>query len=191
MRFIFEQIIQIVYNMKMFKLMSVMSMMLMVCTASAQTRNDKKLILDATKAKKTLLKTDSSLEKFFDESAGHVIFPNVGKGGFIIGGASGNGVVYEEGKAIGMANLKKLNIGLQAGGQAIIEVIFFETSIDLDRFKEGEFQFAAEASAVALKSGIAFNAKYKDGVAVFALPKAGLMADASVGGQKFSYDPFE
>ena len=190
MRFIFELIIQIVHNMKMFKLMTVMSIILMVCTASAQTRSDKKLMLDAIKAKKTLLKTDSSLEKFFDESAGYVIFPNVGKGGFIIGGASGNGVVYEEGQVIGMADLKKLNIGLQAGGQAIIEVIFFETSTDLDRFKEGTFQFAAEASAVALKSGIAFNAKYKDGVAVFALPKAGLMADASVGGQKFSYDPF-
>jgi lipid-binding SYLF domain-containing protein len=191
MRFIFEQIMQIVSNMKMFKLMAAVSMMLIVCAATAQTRSDKKLMQDATKAKKTLLKTDSSLEKFFDDSAGYVIFPNVGKGGFIIGGASGNGVVYEEGRVIGMADLKKLNIGLQAGGQAIIEVIFFETSIDLDRFKEGKFQFAAEASAVALKSGIAFNAKYKDGVAVFALPKAGLMADASVGGQKFNYDPFE
>lgn len=177
--------------MKIFKLITILSMMLIVVAASAQTRNDKKLMQDATKAKKTLLKTDTSLERFFDKSAGYVIFPNVGKGGFIIGGSSGNGVVYEEGKVIGMADLKKLNIGLQAGGQAIIEVIFFETSVDLDRFKEGKFQFAAEASAVALKSGIAVNAKYKEGVAVFALPKAGLMADASVGGQKFSYDPFE
>jgi lipid-binding SYLF domain-containing protein len=163
---------------------------MLVSSVTGQTQKDKKLIEDAKTAKQTLLKTDSTLERFFKESAGFVIFPNVGKGGFIIGGASGNGVVYEEGKAIGMADLKKLNIGLQAGGQAIIEVIFFETSVDLDRFKEGKFEFAAEASAVALKSGIAVNAKYKDGVAVFALPKAGLMADASVGGQKFSYHPF-
>ena len=62
--------------------------------------------------------------------------------------------------------------------------------MDLNRVKEGKFQFAAEASAVALKSGIAANAKYKEGVAVFALPKAGLMADASVGGQKFGFKPF-
>ncbi len=130
------------------------------------------------------------MKGFFEDSAGYVIFPNVGKGGFIIGGASGNGVVYDNGTAIGMADLKKLNIGLQAGGQAIIEVIFFETDVDLERFKKGDFQFAAETSAVALKSGIAFNAKYKDGVAVFALPKAGLMADASVGGQKFNYKAF-
>ena len=176
--------------MKMFKLMAAMAMILVMSVATGQTRSEKKLMQDATTAKKTMLKTDASLEKFFDSSAGYVIFPNVGKGGFIIGGASGNGVVYENGEVVGMADLKKLNIGLQAGGQAIIEVIFFETPVDLARFKEGKFQFAAEASAVALKSGIAVNAKYKDGVAVFALPKAGLMADASVGGQKFSYDPF-
>lgn len=176
--------------MKVFKSIIVLSILLLVSTVTAQTQKDNKLIEDAKIAKQTLLKTDATLERFFNKSAGYVIFPNVGKGGFIIGGASGNGVVYEEGKAVGMADLKKLNIGLQAGGQAIIEVIFFETSVDVDRFKAGKFEFAAEASAVALKSGIAVNAKYKDGVAVFALPKAGLMADASVGGQKFNYHPF-
>ncbi len=161
-----------------------------VFTTTAQTKKDRKIMRDAKKAKQTLLKNDAGLQRFFDSSAGYVIFPNVGKGGFIIGGASGNGVVYDSGQPVGMANLKKLNIGLQAGGQSIIEIIFFETATDVNRFKEGKFQFAAEASAVAVKSGIAFNAKYKDGVAVFALPKAGLMADASVGGQKFGYTPF-
>ena len=159
----------------------------MAININGQTKKERKVIRDAKKAKSTLLKNDSALQSFFDDSAGYAIFPNVGKGGFIIGGASGNGVVYENGNIIGMANLKKLNIGLQAGGQAVIEVIFFETTVDLERFKNGDFQFAAETSAVAVKSGIAFNAKYKDGVAVFALPKAGLMADASVGGQKFGY----
>lgn len=159
-------------------------------TTYSQTRKDKKIMEDATEAKSMLLKANSGLEEFFENSAGYVIFPNVGKGGFIVGGASGNGVVYENGTAVGMADLKKLNIGFQAGGQAIIEVIFFETPVDLERFKSENFEFSAETSAVALKSGIAFNAKYKDGVAVFALPKAGLMADASVGGQRFEYRPF-
>ncbi|MEO1013000.1 MAG: hypothetical protein AAFX53_17000 [Bacteroidota bacterium] len=164
--------------------------LVMVGNLAAQNKKDKKIIKDAAQAKKTLLKTSPDLETFFDGSAGYVIFPNVGKGGFIIGGASGNGAVYQNGKVIGMADLKKLNVGFQAGGQSIIEVIFFETPGDLDRFKEGKFAFAAEASAVALKSGVAVNAKYEDGVAVFALPKAGFMADASVGGQKFGYKPF-
>lgn len=156
----------------------------------AQTKDDQRIIEDAKEAKQALLNEAKELQTFFSNSAGYVLFPNVGKGGFIVGGASGNGVVYEKGNMIGMADLKKLNIGLQAGGQSIIEVIFFETATDLDRFKKSEFEFAAEASAVALKSGKAVNAKYKDGVAVFALPKAGLMADASVGGQKFTYKPF-
>ncbi|WP_396591383.1 hypothetical protein [Allomuricauda sp. R78024] len=176
--------------MKVLKSLVLVGMLLMMASANAQTKKDRKIVNDAKKAQKTLLSADSGLERFFENSAGYVLFPNVGKGGFIIGGASGNGVVYEAGERVGMAGLKKLNVGLQAGGQAIIEVIFFETEVDLERFKEGKFQFAAETSAVALKSGIAFNAKYKEGVAVFALPKAGLMADASVGGQKFNYRPF-
>jgi len=176
--------------MKTIRILAFVALLVLGGSAMAQNKKDQKIMNDAVKAKQTLLKADSGLERFFNESAGYVIFPNVGKGGFIIGGASGNGVVYENGNAIGMADLKKLNIGLQAGGQAIIEVIFFETDTDLQRFTEGKFEFAAETSAVALKSGIAFNAKYKDGVAVFALPKAGLMADASVGGQKFGYKAF-
>lgn len=176
--------------MKLYKVFALIGILLLGTNAVAQNSKDRKIMADAEKAKTTLLETSPDLEGFFEESAGYVIFPNVGKGGFIIGGASGNGVVYENGDAVGMANLKKLNIGLQAGGQAIIEVIFFETDVDLQRFKTEKFQFAAETSAVALKSGIAFEAKYKDGVAVFALPKAGLMADASVGGQKFKYTAF-
>tara|TARA_R110000868_G_scaffold158589_4_gene386841 strand:- start:48212 stop:48745 length:534 start_codon:yes stop_codon:yes gene_type:complete len=177
--------------MKTLKYVSSFFIMLLVFTVNAQTVKDQKIIVDAVEAKAMLLKADEGLKSFFDKSAGYVIFPNVGKGGFIVGAASGNGVVYENGTKVGMADLKKLNIGFQAGGQAIIEVIFFETTDALKDFKEGKFSFAAEASAVAVRSGIAFNAKYKDGVAVFALPKAGLMADASVGGQKFNYHPFE
>jgi lipid-binding SYLF domain-containing protein len=176
-------------DMKTLRTLSLVITLLTITVGYNQNKKDEKIINDASKAKQTLLKQDAGLENFFDKSAGYVIFPNVGKGGFIIGGASGNGVVYENGSIIGMADLKKLNIGVQAGGQAIIEVIFFETKDDLNAFKKSDFQFGAEASAVAVKSGIAFNAKYKDGVAVFALPKAGLMADASVGGQKFKFTP--
>lgn len=159
-------------------------------TGYSQAYKERQLIKDVANAKELLLKADPGLQSFFDNSAGYVVFPNVGKGGFIIGGASGMGIVYENGKAIGSADLKQLNIGFQAGGQAIIEVIFFETADDLERFKYSEFEFSAEASAVAVKSGIALAAKYTDGAAVFALPKAGLMAGVAVGGQRFSYSPF-
>lgn len=158
--------------------------------AIAQTEDDEKIIADALDAKARLITEDASIKDFFDNSAGYVIFPNVGKGGLIIGASAGNGVLYEGNVAQGMAKLKKVSVGLQAGGQAIIEVIFFENESDLTSFKDGDFEFSAGVSAVVLESGKAKTAKYKDGVAVFALPKAGLMAEASVGGQKFSYDDF-
>lgn len=164
--------------------------MLIAFGAFSQSDKDQEIMSDADNAKTKLIEADATLSSYFDSAAGYVLFPNVGEGGFIIGGASGNGVVYEDGIAIGMANLKKLDIGLQAGGQAIIEIIFFETEADLLNFKQGNFEFSAEASAVAVESGVAVNASYDDGVVAFALPKAGLMADASVGGQKFSFESF-
>lgn len=158
---------------------------------SAQSEKDKKIIKDADAAVATLLEVNPSLREYFDKSAGCVIFPNVGKGGFIIGGASGNGVLYEYGKKKGMASVKELNVGLTAGGQALIEVIFFESKEEVDKFKEGKFTFDAGVSATAIKSGESLDAKYKDGVAVFTHTKGGLMAEASVGGQKFNYKPFK
>jgi len=175
--------------MKILKSITFAAFLFLAVGVNAQSDKDKKIIRDSDQAKEKLMTMEIGLDQFFNNSAGYVIFPNVGKGGFIIGGASGNGVVYENGTMVGMADLKKLSIGIQAGGQAITEVIFFETPEDLAEFKDGDFEFSAEASAVALKSGVAVNAKYRDGVAVFALPKAGLMADASVGGQKFDYKP--
>ncbi|WP_274475745.1 lipid-binding SYLF domain-containing protein [Mangrovimonas aestuarii] len=160
-------------------------------TLSAQNDKDQKIIDDAKTAKETLLTENPDLKDFFDKAAGYVIFPNVGKGGFIVGGASGNGVVYESGEMVGMASLKMVDVGFQAGGQAIIEVIFFETQKDLDKFKEGNFNFAAGASATVLKSGASFDAKYADGIAVFTHAKGGLMAEAAVGGQKFKYKPLK
>ena len=177
--------------MKFLKTITIVAIVLITSGVVAQSKDDQKIIADAKKAKEKILQVEPGLKSFFDNSAGYVIFPNVGKGGLIIGAASGNGVVYDSGEMIGMADLKKLNIGLQAGGQAITEVIFFETEESLADFKKSEFEFGAEASAVAIKSGIAVNAKYEDGVAVFALPKAGLMADASVGGQKFKFETFK
>ncbi|MBP0903696.1 YSC84-related protein [Mariniflexile gromovii] len=177
--------------MKTLKKLMIACVTLITVTAVAQTNKDKEIMADAQKAKSTLIAKDAGLEKFFKNASGYAIFPNVGKGGLIVGGASGNGVVYENGTAIGMTSLKKINIGLQAGGQAVIEVIFFETDAALEKFKQGNYEFSAEASAVIAEEGKSEHVGYSDGVMVFALPKAGLMADASVGGQKFEYHSFK
>jgi lipid-binding SYLF domain-containing protein len=134
-------------------------------------------------------KADPGLQKFFDTAAGYAIFPSVGKGAIGVGGAYGHGELYEGRKLAGYCTLTQASIGLALGGQKYTELIFFETKAAVDRFKSGNFAFAAQASAVALKSGVSTNAKYADGVAVFTMGEEGLMYEASVGGQKFSFEP--
>lgn len=132
---------------------------------------------------------DSGLAEFFEKSVGYAVFPTVGKGAIGVGGAYGRGQLYESGSVVGYCTLTQATIGLALGGQSYTELIFFETAEALERFKSGNFAFAAQASAVALKSGAAANAKYENGVAVFTMGEAGLMYEASVGGQKFTYEP--
>jgi len=136
-------------------------------------------------------KQDPGLMKFIREAAGYAVFPSVGKGAVGVGGAYGHGELYEGGKLAGYCTLTQASIGLALGGQKYTEMIFFETPAALERFKSGNFAFAAQASAVALKSGASANAKYADGVAVFTMGEAGLMYEASIGGQKFSYQPVQ
>ncbi len=177
--------------MKKLKTITAILALVMSFGAYAQNTDDQQIMADAKDAKQKLLDKDPGLDKFFDNSAGYVIFPNVGEGGFIIGAAAGNGVVYRNGDAIGMADLKKIDIGFQIGGQAIIEIIFFEDEEALTEFKTDEFTFSGEVSATAVKSGVSENLNYSDSVITVVMPKAGLMADVSVGGQRFKYTPME
>jgi lipid-binding SYLF domain-containing protein len=146
---------------------------------------------EAAMTVKQFEKTDPGLTRFFENSAGYVVFPSVGKGGFIVGGAHGDGILFEKGMAAGKATVTQLSVGAQAGGEAYSEVILFDSRQSLANFKGGNFEFSAAVSAVALKSGASANAQYKDGVAVVTASKGGMMLEASVGGQKFSYHPFQ
>jgi lipid-binding SYLF domain-containing protein len=137
------------------------------------------------------VKEDPGLTKFFKEAVGYAAFPSVGKGAIGIGGAYGKGELYKAGQLDGYCTLTQASIGLALGGQTYTELIFFESQAALDRFKSGNFAFAAQASAVALKSGASADAKYADGVAVFTMGETGLMYEASIGGQKFSYQPIQ
>ncbi len=154
------------------------------------TRKDQKLVRESNEAKEDFIDTDGLMNNLFTNAYAYVIFPNVGKGGMGIGGAVGNGIVYETGTIIGKAKLTQLSIGFQFGGQAYREVIFFESKADLDRFKENKIEFSAQASAVAVTAGASANVKYKEGVMIFTQQKGGLMYEASVGGQKFNYSSF-
>jgi lipid-binding SYLF domain-containing protein len=132
---------------------------------------------------------DSSMKVFFDKAYGYVVFPGIGKGGFIIGGGHGTGWVYEQGNHIGRATLTQLTVGAQIGGQSYREIIFFKDKETLDTFKKGNLELSAQASAILVKEGASKDASYSNGVAVFTMPTKGAMAEASVGGQKFKYTP--
>lgn len=143
----------------------------------------------STQTLKDFRKKDPSLKRFFNNAAGWAVFPTVGKGGFGIGGAYGEGVLYEGGKVVGYADLKQVTIGFQLGGQAYSEIIFFKNKAAVERFKSDNLEFDAQISAVAATKGAAANADYSSNVAVFTLVKGGLMYEASVGGQHFSFTP--
>ncbi len=136
-------------------------------------------------------KQDGKLQAFFDKAYGYAVFPSVGKGGIGLGGAHGSGVVFRTGQAVGSASLTQITIGFQVGGQIYSEIIFFENKASFDRFTGGDFELSAQASAIAVTAGASADVNYESGVAVFTMAKGGLMYEASVGGQKFSFDPKE
>lgn len=156
----------------------------------AQGSKENKLIADCQVAKSGFIRSDGLMQSLFQKSYAYVIFPNIGKGAIGVGGAAGNGIVFENGKAIGSAKMKQVSVGFQFGGQVYREVVFFENEAALSRFKGDKFEFSAQASAVAVTKGASTNVKYRDGVMVFTQEKKGLMYEASVGGQKFNYTPF-
>ncbi|MFZ0499448.1 MAG: YSC84-related protein [Steroidobacteraceae bacterium] len=157
----------------------------------------------------SLFKEAGASARYFRSSYGYAVFPTVGKGGFVVGGARGKGRVYRHGRFVGDTTVTQLSVGFQAGAQAYSEIIFFQTRLDLARFESGKYALGAQASAVAITasasaststegtsagaSGTEMNAvttgRYIDGVAVFTIGKGGLMYEAAVAGQKFTYDP--
>jgi len=163
--------------------LAVLTMLLFAAAALASS--DNATIIAKFKEK------DPRVAKAFDTAYGYVLFPTVGKGAIGIGGAHGKGQVFEQGKQIGTSTLNQVTVGFQLGGQAYHEVIFFKDKTALDDFKRGNFEMSAQASAVALNARAAGDLPYNKGVAVATMAKGGLMYEASIGGQKFSYKPTE
>jgi lipid-binding SYLF domain-containing protein len=156
-----------------------------------------------------LFKRAGQSAAFFNHCYGYAIFPNVGKGGFIVGAAHGDGRVYEGRKYVGDASMTQLSVGLQAGAQVDSEIIFFQDRRTMKDFMRGDYEFGADASAVVITSGASATAAtsgttagasggmrdartsagYFKGMAVFTIIKGGAMVQVSLGGQKFSFRP--
>jgi len=147
--------------------------------------------------------------KLFSTAYGYAVFPTIGKGGVGVGGAYGKGRVYQKGKYVGDTSMAQVTVGLQLGGQAYSEIIFFEDERAFREFTGGNFEFGADASAIAItasanakasstgasagasatKNKAATAGGYHKGMATFTVAKGGLMYEASIGGQKFKYTP--
>ncbi|MGI9238778.1 MAG: YSC84-related protein [Woeseiaceae bacterium] len=145
---------------------------------------------------------------FFEDSYGYAVFPSIGKAGIGIGGARGKGRAYVGGDHVGDTKMTQLSVGFQLGGQAFSQIIFFKDERAFKEFSTGNFEFGAQAQAVALTAGASAAAtttgsaaaasggqhdasalgEYNKGMAIFTVAKGGLMYEASVSGQKFSYD---
>jgi lipid-binding SYLF domain-containing protein len=154
-----------------------------------------------------LFKDAGKSAAFFNNCYGYAVFPTIGKGGLVVGGAHGDGRVYEQGKHVGDTSVTQLSVGFQAGGQAYSQIIFFQDERAFKEFTSGNFEFGADVSAVAITAGAsggvgttgssggvsggkndaATAGNYHKGMAVFTIIKGGAMYEASVGGQKFKY----
>jgi lipid-binding SYLF domain-containing protein len=134
---------------------------------------------------------DPTLKGVLDHSAGYAVVPKAGKGGFIIGGAYGQGVVFENNKITGYCNITEGSVGLIAGGQEFSQMLVFKTPQALNDFRRGDFTLKADAAGVALKEGAAGKTIFRDDVAIFIYSEAGLMADVGVGGETFHYTATE
>jgi lipid-binding SYLF domain-containing protein len=157
----------------------------------------------------TIFKNAGESGKLMQTAYGYAVFPTIGKGGVGVGGAYGKGRVYEKGKHVGDTSMTQVTVGLQLGGQAYSELILFEDERSFKDFTKGNFEFGADASVVAITAGASAQANttgssagasggkkdaktvggYHKGMATFTVAKGGLMYEASIGGQKFSYTP--
>lgn len=173
-------------------LVSVVGVSLLGACATAPNSEDRRSGLknDANTALNLATSSHTSFDSLIRGAPGYVVFPAVGKAAAGVGGAYGRGIVYKNGRQIGYADLRQASVGLQLGGQSYTEILVFESTQALDKFLLGNYEFGAQATAVALKSGEGTNAKFRNGVAVYTMDEAGLMFEAAVGGQKFSYQAF-
>jgi len=149
------------------------------------------MILDAEKAKEAFIENSSDMALLFEETYGYAIFPNLGKGAFILGVSSGNGLVWQNSEIIGEAKLRELSLGLQMGGQAYQLVIFYDSDESLSRLKANKMEFRAQAAALADSESASTKLKMAKGIQVYALPKRGLMGEMAIGGQKFKFKRFK
>ncbi len=185
--------------------MTVISVALVLAVSVTSLAQD-----DTTTRTIEVFRQSDVVKPFFEDAYGYAVFPRVGQAGFVVGGAFGNGTVFVGGEVTGTARMVKASIGFQAGGQAFSQMIFFQDKRAYDEFTSGSFEFGAGVSVVAITAGaqasagtqgttagatagpatgVQAQAEYRRGMAVFVHALGGLMYEATVAGQRFTFQP--
>jgi lipid-binding SYLF domain-containing protein len=161
------------------------------CATAPKTSEERaSLESDAMEVVSEMQAQSPGLRQVIDQAAGYAVFPSVGKGGLIVGGAHGRGVLFEGGRAVGYVQINEASLGLTAGGQSFSELIVFHDRESLNDVKRDDFELGADASVIALTEGAGASAQpLEAGVSVYVLPRGGLMADVSLGGQRIDFEP--
>lgn len=160
------------------------------CTSVPDTVEKKDILsAEVREAVAVFHEKDPTLERVMERSYGYAVIPKIIKGAFWVGGAYGNGQVFERGSMIGYCGMSQASLGFSFGGQYYREIICFRDRETLNKFKMGEFAFSAQVTGVVLTTGVASKSDYHNGVIVFIMAEKGLMIDASLGGQTFIFTP--
>lgn len=168
----------------------VTALSLVACETAPKTSAEREVLAAEVATTMTRFRlADPTLQELLDKAVGWAVFPDVGKAGLWVGGAYGKGELFEGGRKVGFCDVTQGTVGLQIGAQTFSELVVFMRQEDLDAFKGEIYEFAANVSAIAIKEGAARSVDYSKGVVVFTIAKGGLMAEASVGGQRFSFRP--
>jgi len=162
------------------------------CATEPLTKTQRDTLVDESEVTLNSMQREQPLlGEIIDRSYAYAVFPRVEKGGLIAGGSYGRGVVYEDGRMTGYADLSQATVGGQIGAQTYSELVVFEDQYALDRFKTGKLTLETNLSAVAMDRAAVQRAQYRNGVMGFVKPQGGLMAEATIGGQQFTFLPMD
>jgi lipid-binding SYLF domain-containing protein len=173
----------------MVKFIGGVALCLAACATAPKTTSGREdLVTSANATLQEMQNQDASLSDFLSRSEGYVVFPAIGKGGFVVGAAYGRGVLFEHGQFAGYVELNQASVGAQVGAQSFSELVVLESRDSLERLKLGTYSLGGDINVVALTTGAAAAADFRQGIAVFVRPNGGIMAGVTVTGQKLNFN---
>jgi lipid-binding SYLF domain-containing protein len=148
------------------------------------------LAQDSRAALKSLYEGSPGAKALGDKASAVLVFPNVVKAGFILGGQGGDGILFAKGKVAGHYNTAAVSVGLQAGAQSFGYVLFFMSDKVLGDFRKSKnFQIGVGPNIVVVDAGAAKDISTltaKADIYAVIFDQKGLMAGIGLQGSKIT-----